>query len=191
MDANEFRKSLFSLAQAYMLDRYLTNEPVDFFRIIYENDFRAINDAENAEWSNINQGCRVENFVFNFYDYIVWHEDSQLPRGKKYDSFEFTYRTSVEHFYPQTPMEGYPALTQETGLNDFGNLCLISRGMNSKFSNNMPMAKVANFGKEKDLDLSIKLQEMIEFAREKDAWSTNEIGEFSKYSRKRIEDALN
>ena len=53
------------------------------------------------------------------------------------------------------------------------------------------MAKVANFGKEKDLDLSIKLQEMIEFAREKDTWSTNEIGEFSKYSRKRIEDALN
>ena len=191
MDANEFRKSLFSLAQAYMLDRYLTNEPVDFFRIIYENDFRAINDVENAEWSNINQGCRVENFVFNFYDYIVWHEDSQLPRGKKYDSFEFTYRTSVEHFYPQTPMEGYPALTQETGLNDFGNLCLISRGMNSKFSNNMPMAKVANFGKEKDLDLSIKLQEMIEYAKEQDAWGTNEIGEFSKYSRKRIEDALN
>lgn len=191
MDGDDFRETLFSLAQAYMLDRYLTSEPVDFFKIIYDNGFRATSDVKNAEWSNINQGCRVENFVFNFYDYIVWHEDSKLSKGKKYDSFEFTYRTSVEHFYPQTPMEGYPALTQETGLNDFGNLCLISRGMNSKFSNNMPMAKVANFGKEKDLDLSIKLQEMIEFAREKDAWSANEIGEFSKYSRKRIEDALN
>lgn len=187
---DEFRQNLFALAQSYMLDRYLTETPVDFFEIIYENNFKAQNDVENAVWSNINKGCDVENFVFNFYDYIVWYEDSKNQRGRKYDSFEFTYRTSVEHFYPQTPMEGYTALSQETGLNDFGNLCLISRGMNSKFSNNMPMAKVANFGREKDVDLSIKLQEMIEFARNYETWGTNEIQKFTCISQEKMEKAL-
>ena len=125
--------------------------------------------------------------MFNFYDYVVWKKNPE-----KYPKFEFSYRTSVEHFYPQTPMEGYDKLTRLTGLDDFGNLCLISRGMNSKFSNNMPKAKFENFGNEAVLqELSIKLIEMMDVVRNKGEWGKTEIEEFEKKSIKILQDAIN
>lgn len=176
----EMRKRLYTLACTYMLDRYLCVEKTEFESIIYENDFEAKNDS--IYWSTIDNGCDVENFVFNFYDYVTWKANQ-----RKYPKFEFTYRTSVEHFYPRHAMEGYPQLNQETGLNDFGNLCLISRGMNSKFSNNMPKAKYENFGRGDGVhELSLKLNEMMDVVSETNQWSTQEINEFEKKARTRI-----
>ena len=88
-------------------------------------------------------------------------------------------------------MAGYPVLNEDTGLHDFGNLCLISRGMNSKFSNNMPMAKYKNFGNEEVLkELSIKLNEMMSIVKESGEWCTDEIREFEKQSRQRLFTAI-
>ena len=42
-------------------------------------------------------------------------------------------------------------------LDDFGNLCLISSSMNSKFSNNMPLAKKSNFGSDDNASLKLSL----------------------------------
>ena len=171
------REYLYSLACAYMHGRYLCEkgQQIDFEDIIYKYKGQYTN--KNLFWKAIDNGCNVENFVFNFYDYVIWKNDN----GKKYNKFEFTYRTSVEHFYPQTPMVGYLKLTDETGLNDFGNLCLISRGMNSKFSNNMPIAKLKNFGNEAiSQELSIKLNEMMVIAENKGEWGTTEIKEFEQ-----------
>lgn len=182
IDSNEFRDYLYMLACTYMLDRYLCDKDnrINFEEIIYNNDGAATNDT--IIWDMIDNGCDVENFVFNFYDYVTWKND---PR--KYNKFDFTYRTSVEHFYPQTPMTGYPELNDETGLNDFGNLCLISRGMNSKFSNNMPVAKYKNFGNEAlAQELSIKLNEMMDVVRIKGDWGPDEIADFEKQARKRL-----
>ena len=187
VEPSDFREYLYQLACAYMRDRYLCNKDkkVDFEDIIYRNGGRA--SECNIVWSNINVGCGVENFVFNFYDYVVWKKNPE-----KYPKFEFSYRTSVEHFYPQTPMEGYDELTRVTGLDDFGNLCLISRGMNSKFSNNMPKAKFENFGNEAVLqELSIKLIEMMDVVRNKGEWGKTEIEEFEKKSIKILQDAIN
>ena len=186
VDPKEFREYLYSLACSYMLDRYLCSKDVriSFEEIIYRNSGIASNHIIN--WRLIDNGCDVENFVFNFYDYITWKNNVS-----KYNKFDFTYRTSVEHFYPQTPMPGYPELTDETGLNDFGNLCLISRGMNSKFSNNMPVAKFKNFGNEAiTQELSIKLNEMMDIVREKGEWGKKEIEEFEAMARNKILRAL-
>lgn len=186
IDPSAFREYLYRLACAYMLDRYLCPKEakVEFEDIIYINNGLAYGHV--IDWCKIDSGCDVENFVFNFYDYLVW---KQAP--EKYSKFDFSYRTSVEHFYPQTPMDGYDKLTQETGLNDFGNLCLISRGMNSKFSNNMPVAKLNNFGNEAlRLELSIKLIEMMDVVRERGKWGQEEILDFEAKSRKTILDGL-
>lgn len=186
IDLNDFRNYLYTLACSYMLDRYLCekNKRVAFEDIIYTNDGHATNNT--ITWTMIDNGCDVENFVFNFYDYVTWKNNP-----KKYNKFDFTYRTSVEHFYPQTPMVGYQKLTDETGLNDFGNLCLISRGMNSKFSNNMPVAKYKNFGNEAIAqELSIKLNEMMDVVREKGDWGEEEIAEFETIARKKILQAV-
>jgi len=152
--------------------------------IIYENNFEASNNT--IHWDFIDNGCNVENFIFNFYDYLTWKQDPN-----KYTNFEFTYRTSVEHFYPQHALEGHPQLDATTGLNDFGNLCLISRGINSKFSNNMPKAKLDNFGRGNGVDeLSLKLNEMMDFVRQTQQWSTPEIYDFEKKARTRILDGI-
>ena len=182
----EFRDYLFKLACAYMLDRYLCGdtERVDFEDIIYKNHGSATNSL--IRWVMVDNGCNVENFVFNFYDYVTWKMDT-----RKYSQFEFTYRTSVEHFYPQTPPAGNPKLSNEDGLNAFGNLCLISRGMNSKFSNNMPLAKVKNFGNEAVAqELSLKLNEMMDVVRDKGDWGKIEITEFEALAKERIINAL-
>ena len=55
-------------------------------------------------------------------------------------------------------------------LHSFGNLCLISSSTNSKFTNNMPKAKKANFGNSQYN--SIKLAIMMEKA---DEWDKTQI----------------
>lgn len=180
INPSDFRDYLYKIACTYMLDRYLSENKTEFEDIIYKNEGAAKN--KSICWDFIDRGCDVENFIFNFYDYLTWKSN---PRN--YSKFEFTYRTSVEHFYPQTPMTGYPTLDKSSGLHSFGNLCLISRGMNSKFSNNMPMAKYENFCNDGVLDeLSLKLKEMMELAKEKGEWFTDEIYEFEDAAKTRL-----
>ena len=138
------------------------------------------------DWSNIDRGCNVENFIFNFYDFIVWRSNNS-----KYSKFEFSYRTSVEHFYPQTPMDGYERMDKKY-LDSFGNLCLISRSMNSKFSNSMPKAKYDNFGMVQEVKngLSLKLLEMMDVVEEKNEWLEEEIMNYEKLCKKIIYKAL-
>jgi len=188
----DFRTKLINLSKSYMLDRYLNKTEckqqyfkTTFFEVIYNNDYYPFNGISSIEWDNIHQGCSVENYIFNFYDFITWNSNPS-----KYPTFEFTYRTSVEHFYPQHPINNYPNLRGK-GLDDFGNLCLISRNMNAKFSNNMPLAKLANFGNENEVELSIKLQEMMEEVRKTQNWDEKSIADFSEKAKQRLQGFLN
>ena len=180
--SQNFSHYLWSLAKSYMLDRYLAADTsiCSFEAIIYDNNGIPKNNAENIDWTNINIGnCkiingkqmvgeRIENFVFNFYDYLLWKE-------QKNADFEFSYRTSVEHFYPQHPID-----TKEIDfehLHSFGNLCLVSNSMNSKFSNSLPAAKYSNFGTdiEQLKTYSIKLQNMMQSMKDHDKWDEEKI----------------
>lgn len=186
-DSSCLRDRLYNLACSYMLDIYIGKEKSDFEDVIYRsNNFLPHNNTNNIDWTQIDCGCNVHNFVFNFYDFITWKENAP-----KYPKFEFSYRTSVEHFYPQNPMPGYDNL-KDRGLDCFGNLCLISRGMNSKFSNNMPKAKLDNFGLIEEVrnGLSLKLLEMMDIVKSKGDWSETEIKEFDKLAKNRILEAL-
>jgi len=157
---DSLRNRLYDLARCYMLDVYLAKDGKkhSFEEIVYRKEGMPQNHIDDIDWGAINQGCNVQNFIFNFYDFILWKKELG-----QHEKFDFTYRTSVEHFYPQKPMPGYEPLPSEY-LNSFGNLCLISSGMNSKFSNNMPKAKYDNFGSSEEMRsaLSLKLQEMME-----------------------------
>lgn len=170
-----------------LIDIYIGKEKSDFEDVIYRShDFLPHYNTNNIDWSQIDCGCNVHNFVFNFYDYITWKKNPS-----KYPKFEFSYRTSVEHFYPQSPMPGYNNL-KDRGLDSFGNLCLISRGMNSKFSNNMPKAKLDNFGLVEEVRnvLSLKLLEMMDIVKNKGDWGETEIKEFDGSTKNRILEAL-
>lgn len=187
IEADSLRNRLYDLARCYMLDVYLAKDGKkhSFEEIVYRKEGIPPNNIDDIDWGAINQGCNVQNFIFNFYDFILWKKELG-----QHEKFDFTYRTSVEHFYPQKPMPGYEPLPPEY-LNSFGNLCLISSSMNSKFSNNMPKAKYDNFGssKERRSALSLKLQEMMESVKDGE-WEKEQIKAHYEEARERIKNAL-
>jgi hypothetical protein len=184
--ASFLRNELYNLACSFMLDIYLAKEKTTFEDIVYRQEGKPAHDLNNIDWGRIDQGCSVHNFIFNFYDFITWQNAPE-----EYSKFDFSYRTSVEHFYPQKPMKGYDCLNEDV-LHSFGNLCLISSSMNSKFSNNMPKAKLANFGLDEEVrnGLSLKLLEMMNVVKEKGDWGENEIKVFNEEAKKRFQKAL-
>lgn len=61
----------------------------------------------------------------------------------KLNDYQFMYRTSIEHFFPQNPLNGsdWKEKTNDP-LNSFGNLALITVSANSKFTNLNPSSKI-------------------------------------------------
>ena len=118
-------------------------------KAVKENFFEKCKDGSFA------MGVNTPHIVFNYLDYLIWNTDR-----KKFDSFDFEFRNSVEHWYPQNPSEGTFEQWKE-GVDQFGNLCIIQRNVNSKFSNMSPEAKKSTF-KEMIAKGSLKLRIMSE-----------------------------
>ena len=89
---------------------------------------------------NYELGVQTPHVVFNYLDYLLWKEGKE-----KYKDFVFEFRNSVEHWYPQHPSEG--TCEAWDGIDTFGNLCIISRSVNSKFSNLSPESKMKSYKK--------------------------------------------
>jgi len=155
-------KFLQNLAQSYLFDRYTANgEPIDYFDIIYKNNALSINKlTKNYNFDDLDTGTAVENFIFNYLDYILWKENKE--------NFEFTFRSSVEHYYPQNPISKEHKIDKSI-YDLFGNLCLISSSKNSRLSNYMPSAKKDHYYKV-GAD-SLKQQEMMKEIN----WAEEEI----------------
>ena len=114
---------------------------------------KEINFSSNEEW---NGGVLVPNFVFNRLDYQLWElpnekvkkllkNDEWLTDNTKdaiWKKFRFTFRSSVEHHYPQHPSVGDEL---KSGLNDFGNLYLLSQSKNSSLGNSSPEEKKKHY----------------------------------------------
>ncbi len=160
-----------SLAKALVFDRFVTSEggAKDYFEIIYINQGACKATRASIDEPCLNQrlcfGHIENNLVFNFLDYLLWLEHRA---AEPFKSYEFTFRSSVEHYYPQHPMPGHDHLPPEV-LNCFGNLCLISHSKNSRLSNFMPEAKKGHY-KVGALD-SVKQRLMMNAER----WDTEAI----------------
>lgn len=153
------------LAKAYFLNRYVAVNPLDFNDIIYTNNSKVI-DIE-VDHRLLDKGTSVENFVFNYLDYLLWKANKD-----KYPKFEFILKSSVEHYFPQNPVLESNRLNQ-TDLDKFGNLCLLTRSKNSKLSNAMPNNKKEHYASpEVNVD-SIKQQLMLNYT----SWNVREIEE--------------
>ena len=179
------------IARAFMLRRYLTDEPDDYHQIIYQtsafNKLLAEHTEDNLNPDNlhiqIKQYLRYGNirniFVFNYLDYLLWLNGN-------YPKFTFTARSSVEHFYPQNKRNDSIFLedkgSKDSLLHSFGNLCLISHSLNSRVSNDMPDVKVKYFSQSGDIQSgqidSLKLLKMIECIQGKpDTWDKKMIAQ--------------
>lgn len=92
------------------------------------------------EGKNYALGVATPHVVFNFLDYLIWKKNKST-----YQDFEFEFRNSVEHWYPQNPSDG--SIERWDDKDRFGNLCIISRSVNSKFSNLSPESKMKSYRK--------------------------------------------
>jgi len=132
----------------------------DITEIILEKVEFELNSGDKKDWDD---GVNVPNFVFNRLDYQLWkffHEQEQEQEQKVeilsendkwltiknkeaiWKKFRFTFRSSVEHHYPQHPSVGDEL---ESGLNDFGNLYLLSQSKNSSLGNSSPEEKKKHY----------------------------------------------
>lgn len=169
LDSTAYLSHIEAIARAFMLRRYLTDEPDDYHHIIYHTPDFDQTSCEHTDASltfnhlraKIKHYLRYNNirniFVFNYLDYLLW-KDEERPE------FTFTARSSIEHFYPQNKRDDKLFINdknvEDTLLHSFGNLCLISHSLNSRVSNDMPDVKVKYFLESKQID-SLKLSRMI------------------------------
>lgn len=90
--------------------------------------------SESHDW-----GVNTPHVVFNFLDYLLWRDHWD---GKG-EPFNFEFRNSVEHWYPQHPSDGM--FGEMERAHRFGNLCLIQSKVNARFSNLSPDSKKASY----------------------------------------------
>lgn len=113
-------------------------------------------------------GFAIERIVFTYLDYVLIRD--KKVQNMTIDNFQFQFRNSIEHFYPQNPANGVRWENDKgeplEALNCFGNLALITVSGNSQFLNFIPKDKVKYW---KDVKKqSPKLQIMSEKAND---WS--------------------
>ncbi|WP_432218546.1 DUF262 domain-containing protein [Pseudomonas kribbensis] len=170
IEAQVYLQHMESVAKAFVFDRFLAPDlGLDYFAMVYTNrgvcQTRRESIAAETIEPRLTFGNIENNLVFNFLDYLLWLEHRARESVK---SYEFTFRSSVEHYYPQRPLDGQIQLDADT-LNSFGNLCLISHSKNSRLSNFMPSAK-KEFYKNNTID-SVKQHLMMEI----ESWDADAI----------------
>ncbi len=125
-----------------------------------------VNDIEIDRLCYGGKDNHPTRYLFHLIDYLIWRKD----KDKK---FSFKIRNSIEHFLPQDP--GYSKEIDLENSDDnrhsFGNLALVTRGQNSRFSNHSPQEKANKIGSS-ITEQSLKFQLMLEEAKD---WNAEKI----------------
>lgn len=150
-----------------VLSSYVNDENADVLSIL-ESYAQAKVDTSGYKTAS---GFGFERIVFTYLDYLLYRDgysfNEHIIVSPLSDDWQFQFRSSIEHFYPQRPTE---LLTwDDNDLNGFGNLALITVSGNSRFSNAIPVGKAStNPGIIKQ---SLKLKIMAEMMRQNgDIW---------------------
>lgn len=127
-------------------------------------------DAYDTSGTFTASGFGIPRIVFTYLDYLLADQAGQLD-------FQFTFRNSVEHFYPQHPDDeierAYGALSDPGDRELLGNLALLTVRDNSKFTNNPPSLKAQD---SRVVAQSPKLRQMAEVAKHGNrAWDSAAI----------------
>lgn len=194
LPANEHIKFLEELCDKFYFNRFYnytsdkSSKGDDYFDIIYRSgdEWKPV---KNCDF--LHQGTAVENFIFNRLDYILWKKQAKwcwrndenfktgVDLSKFLKEFKFTSRNSVEHYYPQNPINGEKLSDNddENGkiLNNFGNLCLINHSQNSSLNNRMPDEKKSGYKDNVARHQSVSIKQLLMFTHK--AWDKNTIQE--------------
>ena len=145
-----------------VLSSYFNDENANVLKIL---ESYAQSKVDAAEYETAS-GFGFERIVFTYLDYLIYRDGysyngQEIIRPLSSD-WQFQFRSSIEHFYPQNPTELPPWENDDS--NCFGNLALITVSGNSTFNNATPVGKASsNPG---IITQSLKLKIMAEMMRQ-------------------------
>jgi hypothetical protein len=91
-----------------------------------------------------NEGTGFAHYWFYKLEYILW-EKYRHQKGASWQAFRMTAKNSVEHVSPQHAEHFDSNTVGADVLHSFGNLALVSRGVNSEYGNKPYVEKRARF----------------------------------------------
>ncbi|MDB5152301.1 MAG: hypothetical protein JWR54_1052 [Mucilaginibacter sp.] len=168
--SNEYIAYLEHIAKSFVFDRILARAPREYFEMTYKQLHPVKRSKDDLDLSKLRYGRTENNLLFNFTDYLIWLRDKNKGLDQRVEHFEFSFRSSVEHYYPQHPLNNDVLPLEEEWLHAYGNLCLISHEKNSKLNNYSPTAKKDHYGDSAALD-SLKQFLMMQYKH----WEKKEI----------------
>lgn len=157
-----------NLARSIIKNRYLTAVKQDYESFMYADQVGCNTEVKLQNIEKHFTYQTISNFSLNYLDYV-------LVKNKlgSYSDFYFSYKDSIEHFYPQNPKVGMP-LKDDALLHGFGNLGLVNQSENSTLTNDMPIQKANWLRKHTKVPVSLKLELMMEVV-EKNESEWNEV----------------
>jgi len=123
-----------------VLSHLLNDESTDLIKLLEQYCCEKVSES-NYETKS---GFEIERIVFSYLDYLIFREGySYKNKSLVSDDWQFQFRNSIEHFYPQHPIDG--TKWDDSDLHSLGNLALITVSGNSKFSNLSPLSKIDSY----------------------------------------------
>ncbi|MEZ9445192.1 DUF262 domain-containing protein [Vibrio sp. 10N.222.54.F12] len=133
------------------------------------------NLSEMSEYLNHFNGTGFEHYWFQKLEYVLWKNEKNRAE-EKFRKYRISSKNSVEHVHPQH--EEYDKRLEDSYLNAFGNLVLLSPGENSSYSNQIVGKKQEDF-KAKPVYDSLKLKRVFE-SKQNDEWDKVKIKQHQK-----------
>ncbi|MBH1971790.1 DUF262 domain-containing protein [Moraxellaceae bacterium AER2_44_116] len=135
------------------LDNHLlcSNEQADLIHRSYSFLADPVRTASlNCDVLHQNNGVKTPHYWFYKLEFVLWFYRDQLqkqsiPENHDWSNFHFTAKNSVEHIAPQTPQHVDENPLSQEEADNFGNLALVSRRLNSEFGNKPFNEKKAHF----------------------------------------------
>ncbi len=158
-----------NFARTLITNRYLsTKQDYESFMYGDEADRNNVVTAQDIE-THFTYG-KIPYFCFNYLDYLLLKKE----KGS-HTKFYFSYKDSIEHFYPQDPKVGN-AFTDQSVLHSFGNLALVNQSENSSLTNDMPIQKANWLRKHTKVPISLKLELMMQVVEKNESeWNEASI----------------
>ncbi|MFW1982247.1 DUF262 domain-containing protein [Acinetobacter guillouiae] len=175
-----------NLARTLIKKRYLSSVPQDYESFMYADKFDCDMVVTVQDIAVHFSYGKIPYFCFNYLDYVLLKKE----KGS-HTKFYFSYKDSIEHFYPQNPKVGKP-LSEESVLHSFGNLGLVNQSENSTLTNDMPIQKASWLRKYTKVPTSLKLELMMQVVEKNGSdWNTESIEKHQREMVKLLIEDLN
>lgn len=158
-----------NFARTLIKKRYLRTDKEDYESFMYADEFdcKILVTAQDIE-AQFTYG-KIPYFCFNYLDYLLLKKE----KGS-HAKFYFSYKDSIEHFYPQKPKVGDPLPKQVR--DSLGNLGLVNQSENSLLTNDTPIQKANWLRKHTKVAISLKLELMMQVVEKNESeWNEASI----------------